>query len=123
MTECVKENGQPAPTTVIGNLEWQTKLSDLYLSWEGAAEYAKSLGDGWRVPTRTELLTLVDDTKRDPACSVFPEDGTMPLWTSTRYARDPANWIWTVFFTDGMCVGMAHTERCKVRCVRTVETK
>jgi len=37
-------------TKIIGDLEWQDELVP-EMSWDKAVEYAKSLGDGWRLPT------------------------------------------------------------------------
>jgi hypothetical protein len=58
--------------------------------------------DDWRLPTRTELAALVDDTRHEPAIdtSLFPHVKPRWHWTST-----PAAWsssaAWGVFFDDG----------------------
>ena len=107
-------------TVVIGNLEWQEETRRM--TWDAAAEYAKSLGEGWRVPTRTELLTLLDDTRCGPACSVFPDTPTEFFWSSSPYAynRDLA---WVVDFDVGNVYGNYTGHESRVRCVRTVESK
>ena len=101
----------------VGNLEWQSDISPKKMTWQEAKDYAESLGDGWRLPTRTELLTLVDDTKYDPACSVFPDCPSGWFWTSTPWAGS-SSFAWYVYFTSGNVghydVGLYN----RVRCVR-----
>src|SRR5690606_40892805 len=58
--------------------------------------------DDWRLPTRAELVTLIDDTRRDPAIDpdLFP--GVKPRWhwTSTAAAWSSAS-AWLVGFYYG----------------------
>jgi len=57
----------------------------------------------WRLPTRTELLTLVDDTRHGPAIDTdyFPGCQSDWYWTSTAAARSPGVFAWGVFFDYG----------------------
>ena len=74
-----------------------------------AMEYCQRLTlatiTGWRVPSKTELLSLVD-YERDPAflsATLFPDAGANPnfnYWTST-YASPDAGEVWIVNFSDG----------------------
>ncbi|HEL4101115.1 TPA: DUF1566 domain-containing protein, partial [Stenotrophomonas maltophilia] len=58
--------------------------------------------DDWRLPTRSELASLVDDTRHEPAIdtSLFP--GVLPRWhwTSTPCAWSSAS-AWLVHFGYG----------------------
>jgi formylglycine-generating enzyme required for sulfatase activity len=36
-------------------LEWQEDAPKNPMNWDEAMKYAKSLGDGWRLPTRRKL--------------------------------------------------------------------
>ena len=107
-------------TKTIGNLEWREETRRM--TWDAAQQYAQSLGEGWRVPTRAELLTLLDDTRCGPACSAFPDTPSAFFWSSTPYAynRDLA---WVVDFDVGNVYGSYAGHESHVRCVRTVESK
>ena len=40
------------------NFEWQENPPEKPMTWTEAKEYAKNLGNGWRLPTTKELMTL-----------------------------------------------------------------
>jgi hypothetical protein len=97
------------------------------LSWwrEGAAAssladawgYCAGRGPGWRVPTRIELISLVDFT-RQPAIDleVFTDTGTLtePYWSTSAVAGQDGTY-WTVSFVDGLASTSA--PGAAVRCV------
>jgi hypothetical protein len=101
----------------VGNLEWQSDISPKKMTWQEAKDYAASLGGGWRLPTREELLTLVDDTKYNPACSVFPDCPSDWFWTSTPWAGS-SSFAWFVYFTNGTANYFDVGSYNRVRCVR-----
>jgi hypothetical protein len=80
------------------------------------ARAACAVGPGWTVPTRAELLSLVDPTRSEPAIEVqtFPDTATGPssYWTVTQSAaRKPVH----IDFQRGATnIGAAQ----RVRCVR-----
>ena len=102
----------------VSELEWRADVPDKRMTWQEAKDYAASLGNGWRLPTRAELLTLVDDTRCDPACSVFPDCPSEWFWTSTPWAGS-SSLAWVVYFVNGYAyyddVGY---DGYRVRCVR-----
>ncbi len=57
----------------------------------------------WQIPTREQLLTLVDDTKYDPAIDTtfFPGCKSDWYWTATPAARSPGDDAWYVYFDYG----------------------
>ncbi len=85
-------------------LEWtRDNVSDRRLTWQEAKDACAKLdlaGGGWRLPTRAELLTLVDDTRYHPAIDPAFECKPNYYWTVTPYAPD-GDYAWYVFFYDG----------------------
>ena len=99
------------------NLEWECGSND-EMNWEEAMEYAKTLGEGWRVPSIKELLTLVDYEKFSPAIKddINFMDSSF-YWSSTTYAYRSHN-AWSVYFYDGYVHHGNKTNSFYVRCVR-----
>jgi hypothetical protein len=64
------------------------------------------VGDGWRVPTRIELVSLIDFTQPsgsptiDP--TVFPSVKAQPTWTSSAVVGVGAPTYWVVDFATGL---------------------
>lgn len=62
---------------LVTQLEWQRQVSQQAISIDDAAAQCESLeldGRGWRLPTRMELLSIVDYSRASPAINtqVFP---------------------------------------------------
>ncbi len=74
----------------------------------------------WRLPTRAELLTLVDDTRHEPAIDVaaFPDTKSDWYWTSTLTAWDPSC-AWVVSFFLGSADYLHRDDLAFVRAVRS----
>lgn len=104
------------------NLEWQQSTSPSTLTWTAAQDYCASLelvGGGWRLPTRAELESLVDETM-DPTIDVarFPDTPPQTYWSATPYCCAP-NGVWIVVFNYGLSSGTVATGTYHARCVRT----
>ena len=91
------------------NLTWDRSGRECRMDFEQAIAYAenansqKHLGfDGWRVPTISELLSIVDFGKHGPAIDskLFPGCQSSWYWSSTVYAPYPA-FAWYVNFYYG----------------------
>ena len=106
-------------TVKVGKLEWQADVPDQKFTWQEAKAYAASLGDGWRLPTIEELLTLVDYSKCAPACSVFPDCPSEWFWSSSAYAGNTTN-AWLVYFNIGYTYDSDVGNVNRVRCVRSI---
>ena len=104
-------------TVKVGKLEWQADVPDEEFTWEAAKAYAASLGDGWRLPTIKELLTLVDYDRRGPACSVFPDCPCDWFWSSSPVSGDSTA-AWLVNFNYGYTNNADVSDTNRVRCVR-----
>lgn len=76
------------------------------MTQQAAAEACTKLDCGghkdWRLPTRKELLTLVDDERVDPSINtaVFECEPSW-YWTATPAACSPAGYAWGVLFNFG----------------------
>jgi hypothetical protein len=110
-------------------------VSDLVtgLTWEGvpgpgsytqaqANSYCENKGDGWRLPTSVELVSLVDSTVPYPGSRInqtyFPNTPGDPFWASApgawvRFGNGPE-----VSFGDAVTGGSGDTFQTRVRCVR-----
>jgi hypothetical protein len=73
----------------------------------------------WRVPTRKELLSIVDSGRIEPAIDTdyFPHAVSAPFWTSTPYADNEKS-AWHVFFRYGESYSRNKSESSHVRLVR-----
>jgi hypothetical protein len=115
----------PAAGTVYDTrtkLTWQQAAPDASYTQSAADSYCRSLmlaGGGWRLPTRAELLTIVDPTKAWPALDGTAFPATPPeLWTSSPALSAPPDYVWYVEFSAGT-TSVSFTNVSKgVRCVR-----
>lgn len=113
----IMDEQKATPKTVrsvkVGDLEWQADVPDEKFTWEEAKAYADSLGDGWRLPTVQELVSLWDYDKG--CCPTFP--GTKGwFWSSS--PLDNHVGAWSVYFDLGL-VGYSYRHaEYSVRCVR-----
>lgn len=86
-----------------------------YLTWADALRWSNSLASGkcgltdgsiasqWRLPTRKELQTILDESKFNPAIPAghpFSNLLSSSYWTSTTYA-DSTTFAWYVSLGDG----------------------
>ena len=103
------------------NLEWQVESPKKSMTLDDALEYARLLGDGWRLPEIKELITLVDYSKQENVT----KDGvpfwnlTSPYWTSITSSSND-DYTWSVNFHDGHVSRYPKVHSYYVRCVRSV---
>ena len=90
-------------------LQWsKATLTPKCISQHDAFKLCEGLTLGghsdWRLPTRAELLTLVDDTRHAPAIDTefFPDTKNDWYWTSTVCAWSSVR-AWYVYFDSGYC--------------------
>lgn len=87
-----------------------------------AAKAAASAAQGgaWRVPTRDELVGLLDKPGKKRlriADDTFPQKPTLPFWATRDGSTDPLN-AWLVNFKTGRVTGNIGEKRFPLRLVR-----
>ncbi len=90
-------------------------------NWADAQKAAAEVnlgGHQWRLPTRKELLTLVDDERFEPAINPVFECNSGWYWTSTPWASSPGVCAWVVSFNFGYAYGGGQSYNGFVRAVR-----
>lgn len=103
-------------------LTWQRNVHEDRFKLEEAQLYAAELrlgGYDWRVPTKDELLRIIDRSRHDPAIDVeaFPDTPSEYFWTVSPHAGS-SDLAWIVDFNSGGSdVDDVHS-LYRVRCVR-----
>lgn len=109
----------------ITGLEWQRTVDALAYTYTAAVSYCDSLAlddkTDWRMPTRIELLSIVDFARSNPSIdpSAFPGTPSERFWTSTVRTAAPQFGRWSVGFQyGGDTYGYDESATQRVRCVR-----
>lgn len=105
-------------------LVWQRSTPEQTFAFDQARAYCGQLAlagqTGWRVPSMTELLTLIDEgAKAAPMidAAAFPNTPGEAFWTSTEFGGAPGM-AWQVYFDRGNGLYGLSSVRLRVRCVR-----
>jgi hypothetical protein len=109
----------------ITHLAWQRQVDAATHTWSGAKQYCACLNlgghDDWRLPSRIELVSIVDFTRNTPSIdsTAFPDTPLEWFWTSTPLAENPDE-AWYIYFDNGFSKFiLAEEHEYRVRCVRT----
>ncbi|HET8900048.1 MAG TPA: DUF1566 domain-containing protein [Rhodanobacteraceae bacterium] len=112
----------PCMADQVTGLIWSTETLAA-LDWAdanavGATQARCGIDAGWRLPTRRELLSIVDHGVTGPAidAAVFPDTLNAAYWSADAYAADPAQ-AWTIDFIDGDTL---HVEQTQPQAARLV---
>lgn len=92
-----------------------------YYSWVEALLLANET-DGWRLPTISELRSIVENCRSNPSINrrVFPNTPATRYWTCSPYGGY-ADDAWTVYFYDGDGGWRYMNKYRRVRLVRDAE--
>ena len=120
----MRDNHDGTVTDERTGLMWEQGLCPRRYTWADATKVriaelnVAALGGhtDWRLPTRAELVSLVDDTRLDPAIDPIFSCQSSFYWSATTYQNDPS-FAWVVFFFDGN-VGASDKASLYVRGVR-----
>ncbi|MEI6805751.1 MAG: DUF1566 domain-containing protein [Myxococcaceae bacterium] len=120
-----------APNSTVADLwtgvVWEQVVSETPLTWPLAQTYCASLSKGgysdWRLPSITELQSLVDYAKETSGATIedtaFPSTPPNATWTSTANAGI-AGYFWDLEFARGQMAFDLQGNSKAVRCVRGV---
>jgi Protein of unknown function (DUF1566) len=131
LTRCVRAPGphchpahyEPEPGALVldeeTGLTWQRDFDPATYTWDDAQGHCQALGAGWRVPSLTELQTILDDAREYPAIDedAFPDTPSEVFWTSSPNAAGAGS-AWRVDFFYGATDSDVTTRDYRVRCVR-----
>lgn len=107
----------------VTGLVWQRALDGQLRTLPEAEAHCAELSLGgyedWRLPSRIELISILDVTRTEPAINVaaFPGTPNDWFWTSSLSASDPQA-AWYVYFYFGYPKTDLSTNQFSVRCVR-----
>jgi hypothetical protein len=102
-------------------LEWQYTVKNTSYYWEDADNYCRGLTyagkTGWRLPTRKEFYSIVDNSRTNPPTDPEYFNDTRKFWTSKVYAQENSTSKWYLDFSDGSS-GVDKSTKKYARCVR-----
>ena len=104
-------------------LIWQQTIPTDKYKWDNAVSYCNGLSyagyNDWRLPTPQEFLTIVDNSRDNPAIDTtyFPNTPSGYFWSSSTYVSD-TNYAWNVNFHVGNVLFNGKSNTNYVRCVR-----
>jgi Protein of unknown function (DUF1566) len=108
----------------VTGLMWQRKLDDQQLTLVNATQHCADLSlagfDDWRLPSRLELVSILDTMRVQPAidAAAFPDTPSDWFWTSTLSGLDSQS-AWYVYFYFGYPKTDLVSNQFSVRCVRS----
>src|SRR5215471_9120552 len=109
----------------VTGLMWQRNLDDRLMAFAEAKQSCARMALGgyadWRLPSRIELVSILDVTRTQPAINViaFPQTPSDWFWTSSVAAEDPTGSAWYVYFYFGYPKTDLVSNLFSARCVRT----
>ena len=128
--ECYRDNDKNVvicSEKKLGRLMWQDEKQNFEGTWEQAQEYCKLVNlagyKDWRLPTRVELLSIVDKSRYKTTLNMafkYIADADYLshfYWSSTKSA-DVSSFAWYVYFATGVVGWDDVSGRSFVRCVR-----
>jgi uncharacterized protein DUF1566 len=108
----------------VTGLIWQRNLPEKFYTFQAAQRQCDSLAlagrRDWRLPSRIELVSLLDTTRIQPSIDMaaFPSTPIDWFWTASLAADSPSA-AWYVYFYFGYPKTDDMTNSFSVRCVRS----
>lgn len=110
----------------VTGLMWQAVASSSTFSWPAAKDHCAALVLGgfsdWRLPSRIELISIVDYTIAKPGpvidTTAFPGAPNVIFWTASPEALYGGSRAWYVEFDNGFAFTDSSSTAYSARCVR-----
>ena len=108
----------------VTGLVWQRALTEKFYTFQDAQRQCERLElaghRDWRLPSRIELVSLLDTTRIQPSIDMaaFPNTPIDWFWTASLAADNPSA-AWYVYFYFGYPKTDDRTNSFSVRCVRS----
>jgi hypothetical protein len=96
----------------ISNIEVAQNEFPKKMKWDDAKKACEALGEGWRLPTDSELRILYQNKDKIGGSNIG-------YWSSTEDAEDERKYIWVQSFTNGNQYSFPKNYATYVRAVRT----
>ncbi len=112
----------------VTGLMWQRNVVNEFLTFDEAQRRCERLAlggyDDWRLPSRIELVSILDMAQTQPSINraAFPQTPTDWFWTSTVSAGSDSE-AWYVYFYSGYPKTNDTGNRFSVRCVRNARPR
>jgi hypothetical protein len=110
-------------TDDVTGLSWQRLLPEQTFTWREAQQYCDCLSlqghEDWQLPSRMELVSIVDYTQQNPSidAEAFPDTPFEWFWSASPVAGK-AEQYWYVAFFDGDTHPGSTDQLYRARCVR-----
>ena len=121
-----KRNNEAVIDEKLG-LMWEDNYSSKSMkkTWNDAKKYCKKLSSNgfkdWRMPTYTELLSIVDYGNYNPSLiPVFKYVNTANNYWSSSIVKGHNEYVWCIDFEAGNSYHIKKTKYNSVRCVRSI---
>ncbi|MFT7004189.1 MAG: hypothetical protein ACJAWW_001542 [Sulfurimonas sp.] len=123
-TTFLRENAKEVVINSFTGLMWQddSRAKNVEKDWSDAKVYCQNLVhagyDDWYLPSISELETLVDTKKQNPAIKKgFENVSSSFYWSSSSDVSDSHS-AWYVYFKPGYIDSYDKSDEYNVRCVR-----
>jgi hypothetical protein len=112
----------------LTGIAWESTFSGLDIDWKGALSACADKGSGWRVPTTTEIVSIIDVMVAEEGCVRWSDDlgkfcgNNLYFWTSTPnpIMTTPAS-VFIVHMASGHVHQTPTSASFNVRCVKTFQ--
>ena len=113
---------QSAAPNAVRDLEtglvWTITPAPGLVTWGQAYEFCRALGEGWRLPSLTELQTLIDETQAGAAVDRTTFDNPDDFYWTSSFFDHTDSMPWFVSIGEGNSWWTSSSDLHRARCVQ-----